>query len=562
MLRLAQRTWPVPVIALAPALTSWLPFELALRAQAGLIVLTLAAVALPRARRAPAAIRSMPRAVAVGLSLYLGAALWGTAVGLASGNALRDVLGQALSMLLLPAGAVAFATMPRFSPRYLVDGLCLAALAALGLQLGSLALPDSVGPYYGSFRFGTEVGSFVAAGGMVVVLASARFLRDGSRIALAGGAAGIVLLAGGMSRGAWLSTLVALFLFGVLWRGVSSRSVRLALWSLPVLAAVVVGVGAATIDAGRRLATSPAVAIPAEKTRILVRRLDVDSQETPAIEVRIRGVGPPRSHLLLWIQGREDGGRATLRARHKLAGSEDPVASSVVVLLPEKIESVRIGANAVAGPWAVETVTVNGFHSHLIPRAKTLLGPSVREPNVVTRDRKRRLVRWVEAVVRRAEYASGAFWNPRGDSSLQYRLQESSAVCAEWSRASPFRAVMGQGLGARFPFRNPTRDEHGRKAVAQEANYIHNFYLFLLFKLGVAGVIALAALLLIVAWTAWAAWKERGRPERAWFLAAAAATWAAYLLWSFTSPEILDFRLAPLWGAVVAASAGERRGTG
>ena len=48
------------------------------------------------------------------------------------------------------------------------------------------------------------------------------------------------------------------------------------------------------------------------------------------------------------------------------------------------------------------------------------------------------------------------------------------------------------------------------------------------------------------------------------FLAAATSAWIGYSVWSVTSPEILDFSMAPLWGLLVAAAAeaGARAGAG
>lgn len=44
--------------------------------------------------------------------------------------------------------------------------------------------------------------------------------------------------------------------------------------------------------------------------------------------------------------------------------------------------------------------------------------------------------------------------------------------------------------------------------------------------------------------------------SRSWIHAAAAAAWIGYLTWALTSPEIIDFRIAPLLGALCAAARG------
>ena len=547
-------TWPVLVIALAPLATSWLPFESALRAQAVLIVLTLAVAGLPQARHAVERLRGLPKPLAAGIGLYLGAALWGAAVGLASGNATRDVLGQSLSMLLVPLGVAAFAVIPRFSAKALVDGLSVAGAVTLALHLGAMLHSESIGPYFRNFRFDTPAGSFVTAGGMIVLLCLARFETDGSRLALLGACAGLVLLAGGMSRGAWISTVLGIFFLSLLQRGWRHRTLVVLLRALPILCAAVVLAGLLTPRIGTRMLESPAVDVPSRKARMLLPEAPVDGTSVHALEIEIGGAGPAAAQLLVWIQGLDGTGRVVLRARHQLTGSELSSRSSVVVTLPPSMRRLRIGATSRSGAWSIDGVTVRTLRSPLLATLKTVLGPAVHEPNVIVRGGHTRMGRWIEALVRRAEQATAAFWRPTGDASLGYRIREWSAVRAQWSRAGGLRLLLGQGLGARFPFRNPSRNARGEPVMAEQANYIHDFYVFLLFKLGIAGVLALAGLFLVAGWTGWSAWKGRHCPEWSWFLAAAAAAWITYLIWSLTSPEILDFRMAPLWGAVVAAS--------
>jgi len=125
--------------------------------------------------------------------------------------------------------------------------------------------------------------------------------------------------------------------------------------------------------------------------------------------------------------------------------------------------------------------------------------------------------------------------------SVRYRLEESRRLVQIFRGDNARRRVWGRGLGATF------------KLDTRQTHYIHNFYLFLIFKLGVAGT-----LLLLSAVGLWlrevqrsAASKIAPKPQRR-FLASVLAAWCAYLLWSTTSPEILDFRLAPIWGLLLA----------
>jgi peptidoglycan biosynthesis protein MviN/MurJ (putative lipid II flippase) len=89
----------------------------------------------------------------------------------------------------------------------------------------------------------------------------------------------------------------------------------------------------------------------------------------------------------------------------------------------------------------------------------------------------------------------------------------------------------------------------------EHPNYIHNFYVFLLFKLGLVGMAAVVSA--IVLWIQSPLSHLRtlppGSPDRV-FLAAVVAAWVSYAIWSLASPEILDFRMAPLWGFLVGAS--------
>ena len=43
------------------------------------------------------------------------------------------------------------------------------------------------------------------------------------------------------------------------------------------------------------------------------------------------------------------------------------------------------------------------------------------------------------------------------------------------------------------------------------------------------------------------------------FFAGAAASWITYILWSAAAPEILDFRMAAIWGMLAAATAVARK---
>jgi len=138
-----------------------------------------------------------------------------------------------------------------------------------------------------------------------------------------------------------------------------------------------------------------------------------------------------------------------------------------------------------------------------------------------------------------------------GDASLAFRLGESGYLLGRFAQAPLAVQLFGHGLGATFSLPARTATDPPGLQPTEDLNYIHNFYVFLLYKLGVAG--ALLVLLAIGVW----AWKLVATARRLpagvsrGLVVALAASWIAYCIWSVTSPEILDFRIAPLWGLLL-----------
>lgn len=131
------------------------------------------------------------------------------------------------------------------------------------------------------------------------------------------------------------------------------------------------------------------------------------------------------------------------------------------------------------------------------------------------------------------------------DRSVSMRLEEVGILVRRLREAPVSALVLGHGLGATFE----------QERAGGETNYVHNFFLFLLFKLGVVGTAAV--LISILGWVVFTAAALTGTTlgsSRRRFLAAALASWIAYLLWSASSPEILNFRTAPLWGLLLSAT--------
>ena len=139
------------------------------------------------------------------------------------------------------------------------------------------------------------------------------------------------------------------------------------------------------------------------------------------------------------------------------------------------------------------------------------------------------------------------FADPTGQNleGISERFGETQFLLEQVRDAGPAQKLFGAGLGARYT--RKLRD-------GQDAHYIHNFYAFLLYKTGIVGtVLVLAAMSLWIGFTFVAARRSRD-PWRRAFLWAVFSAWIGYAVWSLACPEILNFRMAPLWGFVIAVT--------
>ena len=143
-----------------------------------------------------------------------------------------------------------------------------------------------------------------------------------------------------------------------------------------------------------------------------------------------------------------------------------------------------------------------------------------------------------------------------GDPTLWFRFKEATAVIDAIGAESWARRLVGAGLGATVALDTVGYNNWGSVVRYGRTNYIHNFYLFLAYKLGLFGtVLVLAALAGFVAAAVRDGSRFAGGSPQRLFLAAVAAGWVAYAFMSVAAPEILDFRLAPLWGLLAAVAA-------
>ena len=139
------------------------------------------------------------------------------------------------------------------------------------------------------------------------------------------------------------------------------------------------------------------------------------------------------------------------------------------------------------------------------------------------------------------------FADPTGQNleGISERFGETRFLLQQVRDAGLVQKLFGAGLGARYA--RKLRD-------GQDAHYIHNFYAFLLYKAGIVGtVLVLAAMSLWIGFTFFAARRAKD-PWRRAFLWAAFSGWIGYAVWSMACPEILDFRMAPLWGFLIAVT--------
>lgn len=543
----------VAAIVVAPYTALLVPFQTGLRVQLAVIAFSLAVAWAAMRTGGPGWLCQVPRPVLIGLLFYAGATVWGVAVGLAAGNPLRYIASQGAAMLLLPLGAVAFGGTLPFKGRTVAVGAAAAAAAALAIHGLSVAFPGlGLSDPHEPLRFLLRNDANVAgAAPLLGLLLLGYWLASRERWALAGWLGAVVLVVGIMSRGGWLVSVLGMT--AVLLALTQRRrvvAVTLALASLGFAAAWAIATGIASgsrevlfdstsarggdgagktdraHEAGRPWCM--AVSSPAAAAWVtLVERLD---HHGAGLEVRLEIEGPAEREALLVLEPVlpfATGANPTAI----VSGSGVRSRGTVLLRVPRDFPPARLGfvVGEGNGQWAIHSLRVVdvGSRPHLY----------LWQFN----DRCRALV--------------GALFAPRSDKNLGYRAKETRAVCSRWRHASLLRQVAGHGLGATFEFANSSWDERGHRTTVATASYIHNFYIFLGFKLGVAGLAALTGLILILKW----AWRESARPaddiSERWPVVVLAVGLTVYLAWSITSPEIYDFRVAPLWGVLVALAA-------
>lgn len=535
-------------ICIAPYATVTLPYRLALYAQATAIlvaVLVLAGVSIA-AGGAVRRLRALPPRLGVGIAAWAGTAILASAVALARGNDPTLVAGQALSLGLLPLAAGAALALPTPpSPRLFSLALVVttAGLCSIHLLhwLAWLLQGEPVFRLYFANKV-AAVGTCLLA--LLLALAQVRDASGRRRLLAATCAAVLALyVLGSGVRGLWLMAPLAVALSALLASG-GRPAVRPRTWIAALLLAIAGLASLAGIESW----------LEAPRPNLLPQEGDVglsyawsvhpesgrrvgDVEEAPAFE--------------------PDPGRAYLFRARFVGGSS---GKAYAVLRWRDAEGLRLGALPLATLPAPEgrRLAAVGSPSDGAERTELAVGhrAGARGDWAVSELRVEEIgPAWVAPVAGQLLYLErrvrsiGSFLGALGgdrpvDRSVSLRLEESKAILGRIRHASPGALLFGHGLGASFV----------HPGTGEPTNYVHDFYLFLLFKTGLVGTVLVLGALWAWLTFCWRAMRRAapGTPERS-FLAASLAAWCGYLVWSVSSPEILDFRIAPLWGLLLAA---------
>lgn len=528
-------------VVLSPLLTTTLPFQRALMVEAALVLgITLALLILGVLRRGWRGRVAASRRVMLGVALYTAAALHGMVVALVRGNDLKLAAGQLLAMGLLPLAAVAaLGVSTTLSLRAFATGV-VGGVAAGTLIQGVVAGPAMLAHFPGTRLMLPNATSVAGAAAMALLLALA-LTRSGRTLARALAWAAVALTLALIfvsgTRSQWLVLplgLACLFVLALGPRTLFSRRLALA-WGT----ALVVIAGAAAVTAWWWTRPRPNLASGTLDTTTSARDATA-TVRLPGGAVRVRGSLTCRGNGLVYLRLLGTGASTT-------AHSESSVPLIVAGAAPSEFWTVH-------RPVLAETnLAVRLEDPSNLGCRTTIFAVEEIAPGQLAE-----VVGGLAGMLHRPP-DPGSSSTPgvaAGDASIAFRLHETRAVLTAIRGASwPWR-LLGQGLGATFAFDTVGYDNRGNIVRYERPNYIHNFYLFLLFKLGVLG--ALAALTALGLWVLTAVRGARARPAGSadrWFFAAAAASWVTYIAWSVAAPEILDFRLAPIWGLLAATCA-------
>ncbi len=549
----------VAAVVLMPFVTVGLDFRLSLIVQAvGILAIVLATLPTPASAEGWRRVLAAPRPVVLGIAAVAAATVLGAAMGLVRGHALAQVAGQALSMGLLPLAAVGGLTAWTGSQeKHWRTGLLAALALGCCIQLlwgfvmivvlgepSRLFLPNSVsviGPTLLGLCFS-----------LVSLRDPNRWLR---RLAWLATVSILLVILGSSLRSLWILAPVTVVGVVVVWRGVRSRETAIALMVVAVLAFAMVGavwkLESWTLkDRPDILQQTPCSLFPTagncvdgsldvvpDRGRRFWIDAPLDLPEAEAWRVMVRGRGEGKGTMVVALLFFDDQGHVLGRIPVPIHAGEEGSVGVTVGTTPQNWTEARIRLSRrkqPEGKWRLDAVECAPLDSpvlvHLAGKARAL------EERV-----------WGLILAVKTGRAGR-------DATLGFRWYESQKVVEVLTKSSWFERLFGHGLGASIRLDVDGFDNRGHWIHYDDVNYIHNWYLFLPFKLGLVGsALVLSALIGWIGWTIRSAGRVADPGARA-FLAAASAAWIVYAIWSLTSPEILDFRMAPLWGWLLGAS--------
>ena len=568
----------VAALVLAPVLVVMIAAHRAMVLQASAILALTLAVLVRGAIRLPIgdSLRAIPwRAPStLGVLAYAAAGTVGTLVALLRHNAAFLVAGQSFSMLLIPLAALAgFATGTRRLWRAVSVGLAVALVIKCAYLLEDWArLATSGLPVY---RLYSSAGVSVVGHGVLALLLMLPLVAEASRgfrVALLGAAAALlVCIVASGTRSLWVVTPFALVAYlaangfppGLL----TAR--RLAIAGAVAAAAVVV------VAAGVRLAATPgepgatqfvgAISFvggtPGAESELVPNSRSLTNpviswfpQRTPerfplSAPIAVERAGWYR--FLVW--GEATRGCDAYVELEWLDASGHPLGQVRVPLAWEppgethqqagKTPPGTAQARVVAGSRPVEGAIARVQIMELaFPRTGPFLSAMAAQFGYL---------RYLASTMKPALTLHTGTMDP----SASYRLVESRKLAQLFATGTLAEKLFGRGLGATAPINSYGYDNRGNRVLFADPNYIHNFYLFLLFKLGIAGTVLVVGALAALIVDAFRLARRSARGGVRSFAAAAFAAWSAYAVLSLTSPEILDFRVAPTWGLLAASVA-------
>jgi hypothetical protein len=556
----------VAAVVLIPYGTVRLPYRTGLVAQAAAMlaaVLVVLAAGLLRPG-ALARLRAVPRLAAAAVAAYALVAVLGGAVGLARGNPLALLAGQVLALGILPLAALAlWALGAPASLRTVARAIVAAVAAGAMIHYADWARRALTRSFFPRMYFEGRIGVMDLAL-LALLLSLALFvLARGWRL-LAAMAVLLVLAVAVVASGTrslWTVAPVGVGLFLAAWAlfGRANR-LRAALVLVPAVALIAtVFVLAdtwytrprANLIPGRPLA-APVWQIPAS-VRLVTTGPELDGR--PAVrwapevcrnsEIAVTepfpvpGGGAYAFHALMLEEG---GDTEAYVLVDWLDAAGQRCGNLILRAYPRRAWSWRETAD-VAPPGTAYARLLLGCkqyttHAWLLAdaRLERLGAPATHAFFMQVRYLKRRLGGLLTAL------GTGA----SGEPSVVGRIAESHYLMQLYQGFSPGEKLLGQGLGAQYA----SPDQPG-----QMVSYIHNYYAFFVFKTGIAGaVLGCGALAVFAALPLLRLRRARDARDAA-LLWAVLAAWVSYLAWSLVCPEILDFRLAPLWGFIIAATA-------